>query len=72
VRGSGVYSAEALKRKLVYLQKKENMWLARHKKLCWACQKEKSPNAGKLTRAPGITKFVCFDCLSKKGEKNEG
>ena len=41
----------------------------RRRKLCWACQKDKSPLGGHLSLRPGLAKFVCRDCVALR-EKN--
>lgn len=38
-------------------------------KLCWACQKDKSPLGGHLSLRPGLAKFVCKDCVERKEKK---
>ncbi len=42
----------------------------RKRKLCWACQKDKTVLGGHLTLQPGFSKFVCRDCVALKKEKN--
>jgi hypothetical protein len=44
----------------------------RHKKLCWACQKDKVVFGGRLTNSPGFSKFVCSDCCGIAKAKKEG
>lgn len=35
-------------------------------KMCWKCQKDKTPKGGYLRLMPGIQKFICKDCLDAK------
>lgn len=40
------------------------------KKMCWRCQKDKTPVGGHLKMFPGgPMKFICKDCLDVKKEK---
>lgn len=41
------------------------------KKLCWKCQKEKTPFGGHQTITSGFYKFICKECCDAKKAKNE-
>jgi hypothetical protein len=41
----------------------------RKRKLCWACQKDKTVLGGHLDLRPGLAKFVCKECVALKKEK---
>lgn len=45
--------------------------MARRRKMCWSCQKEKSTVGGHLKIVPGLMKFVCAECVAAKKEKRE-
>ena len=47
-----------------YLNAKQNM--STRFKLCWKCQKSKSPAGGHLKMYPGLCKFICKDCIEAK------
>jgi hypothetical protein len=37
-------------------------------KMCWSCQRDKSPVGGHIKVVPGLMKFICKDCMDKKKE----
>lgn len=41
------------------------------KKLCWRCQKDKSPVGGHMKIQLSLCKFVCADCLAAIAAKKE-
>ena len=41
----------------------------RKRRLCWACQKDKTVLVGHLSLQPGFSKFVCKDCVELKEKK---
>ncbi len=43
----------------------------RKPKLCWKCQKLKSPTGGYLRLYPGLMKFICKDCMDAKAKAKE-
>ena len=69
MRGSGYKSvtAENLTAVNPELGLKRAMNIKR--KLCWKCQKDKSPVGGHLKIQPGLCKFVCADCLAAIAQK---
>jgi hypothetical protein len=42
-----------------------------HPKMCWKCQKDKSPIGGHIKTQPGLMKFICKDCMDAKTKANE-
>lgn len=44
--------------------------MSRRRKLCWACQKDKTVLGGQQTLQPGFFKFVCKDCVARKEKNN--
>jgi hypothetical protein len=44
---------------------------AKHKSLCWQCQKDKSRAGGRVKTYPGLCKFVCADCLAANAARKE-
>jgi hypothetical protein len=40
-------------------------------KMCWKCQKNKSPIGGHIKTYPGLMKFICKDCMDAKAKTSE-
>jgi hypothetical protein len=38
---------------------------AKHKAMCWRCQKDKHRAGGYVKTYPGLCKFICADCLAE-------
>jgi hypothetical protein len=49
-----------------------NLWMRRHKRMCWKCQKDKPMEKGVgLTFVGNLARFICLDCTQAKlKEKN--
>jgi len=39
-------------------------------KMCWKCQKDKTPYGGYLRITAGLHKFICKDCMDAKEKAN--
>jgi hypothetical protein len=51
-------------------------WMHTKKKLCWKCQKDKSPYGGSIKMMGGyvpgaIARFICKDCIDAKQKQLE-
>lgn len=44
---------------------------AKHKSMCWQCQKDKSRAGGHTKTYPGLCKFICADCLAANAAKKQ-
>jgi hypothetical protein len=44
---------------------------AKHKAMCWQCQKDKSRKGGYIKTYPGMCKFICADCLAANAARKE-
>jgi len=44
-----------------------NLWMRRHKRMCWKCQKDKPMEKGVgLTFVGNLARFICLDCTQAK------
>lgn len=46
-------------------QAKNNRARHLYPRMCWKCQQDKPQQGGHLRIYPGLSKFVCEDCLNK-------
>lgn len=44
---------------------------AKHKQMCWQCQKDKSRTGGYMKIQLGLCKFICADCLAANAARKE-
>jgi hypothetical protein len=63
-QGSRSIIAENMKAVNIHLDNKR-AWYGKPK-MCWKCQKDKSPFGGYLKAQAGLFKFICKDCMDAK------
>jgi len=52
-------------------QQGTTLWMSKHKRMCWKCQKEKPMEKGvDFTFMGNLARFICLDCTQAKLNKN--
>jgi hypothetical protein len=71
MKGHGFKSvvAENLSAMRPHLDSKQ--YFAKHKQMCWQCQKDKSRTGGYMKIQLGLCKFICADCLAVIAAKKQ-
>jgi hypothetical protein len=71
MRGTGNRSVVAENLAASFAKMRHEKWMRNQWKMCWKCQKDKSPVGGYLRFTAGLHKFICKDCMDAKlKEKN--
>jgi hypothetical protein len=71
MRGTGNRSVVAENLAASFAKMRHEKWMRSQRKMCWKCQKDKSPVGGYLRFTAGLHKFICKDCMDAKlKEKN--
>jgi hypothetical protein len=71
MRGQGITSIVASNIAALRAQQRNEKRMSQKWKMCWKCQKDKSPNGGFLRITAGLHKFICKDCMDAKQKKLE-
>ena len=71
MRGQGSTSIVASNIAALRAQQRNEKRMSQKWKMCWKCQKDKSPNGGFLRITAGLHKFICKDCMDAKQKKLE-
>jgi len=71
MRGQGRISIVASNIAALRAQQRNEKRMSQKWKMCWKCQKDKSPNGGFLRITAGLHKFICKDCMDAKQKKLE-
>lgn len=72
MRGKGVYDVLKQNMQAVGTHLASQRKLHGRLRMCWKCQKDKSPLGGHIKAQIGLCKFICKDCLEAKGKQAEG
>ena len=70
MRGTGNRSVVAENLSASFAKSDHEKWMRKQWKMCWKCQKDKSPIGGYLRFMPGLHKFICKDCMDAKEKAN--
>jgi hypothetical protein len=70
MRGTGNRSVVAENLAASFAKMRHEKWMRSQQKMCWKCQKDKSPIGGYLRFAAGLHKFICKDCMDAKEKAN--
>jgi hypothetical protein len=70
MRGTGNRSVVAENLAASFAKMRHEKWMRSQFKMCWKCQKDKSPIGGYLRFAAGLHKFICKDCMDAKEKAN--
>jgi len=70
MRGAGNRSVVAENLAASFAKRDHEKWMRKQWKMCWKCQKDKSPIGGYLRFMPGLYKFICKDCMDAKEKAN--
>ena len=70
MRGTGNRSVVAENLAASFAKMRHEKWMRSQFKMCWKCQKDKSPVGGYLRFAAGLHKFICKDCMDAKEKAN--
>jgi hypothetical protein len=71
MRGQGRISIVANNIAALRAQQRNEKRMSQKWKMCWKCQKDKSPSGGFLRITAGLHKFICKDCMDAKQKKLE-
>jgi hypothetical protein len=66
MRGTGNRSVVAENLAASFAKMRHEKWMRSQFKMCWKCQKDKSPIGGYLRFMAGLHKFICKDCMDAK------
>jgi len=70
MRGTGFGNVVAQNIAASSAKTNNHRWMRNQWKICWKCQKDKSPVGGYLRITAGLHKFICKDCMDAKERAN--
>ncbi len=70
MRGTGNRNVVAENLSASFAKMRHEKWMRSQRKMCWKCQKDKSPIGGYLRFMAGLHKFICKDCMDAKEKAN--
>jgi len=71
MRGNGYVNTLAQNMSATASLLENEKWMHGKPKMCWKCQKDKSPKDGYLRIAAGMHKFICKDCMDAKNTESK-
>ena len=66
MRGGGLINIIGDNLSATNAKRNNEKWMNSQRKICWKCQKDKSPRGGFLRIMAGLHKFICKDCMDAK------
>jgi hypothetical protein len=70
MRGTGFGNVLASNIAALRGQQRNEKRMSQKWKMCWKCQKDKTPVGGYLRITAGLHKFICKDCMDAKEKAN--